>query len=352
MASENQPESGNNTCDLGTPLHFHFSGRSAKNRFMKVSLTERAATWSPVDKTDNGIPGDELFNLYRSWGLGGYGVVLTGNVMIDRDNLESPGNMIIPIDAQLSGQRLEAFKRLAAEAKTDGSLFIAQVSHPGRQVVSTLQPDPVSASDVQLTTQLFGAGFSKPHPASLEEIRAIKAGFVHAAVFLEKAGFDGIQLHGAHGYLLAQFLSETTNLRTDQYGGSIENRARLITEIADEIRKQTRPDFVLGIKINSVEFQAKGFTVEEAAELCELLEKHQFDFVELSGGTYEEMGWVYRKESTRAREAFFLEFAEMITPRLQHTKTYVTGGLRSARAMVDASKTVDGIGLGRPTSWN
>ncbi|KAK3987323.1 FMN-linked oxidoreductase, partial [Cladorrhinum sp. PSN332] len=147
---------------------------------------------------------------------------------------------------------------------------------------------------------------------SLEEICAIKQGFVHAALFLEKAGFDGIELYGAHGYLLAQFLSKTTNLRTDQYAGSIVNRARFITEIADEIRKQNRPDFILGIKINSVEFQAKGFTAEDAAELCELLEKHRFDFVELSGGTY------------------------------------VTGGLRSARGMIDALKTVNGIGLGRP----
>jgi 2,4-dienoyl-CoA reductase-like NADH-dependent reductase (Old Yellow Enzyme family) len=216
-------------------------------------------------------------------------------------------------------------------------------------VADALQPNPISASDVQLVKDLHGMTFAKPRAASSEDIRDLQAAFVHCAVYLEKAGFDGIQLHAAHGYLLAQFLSLTTNRRDDKYGGSLENRARMITEIGDQIRAKTRPNFVLSIKINSVEFQEAGFTPEEAAQLCELLEAHAFDFVELSGGTYEHLAWSYTKESTRAREAFFLEFAETITPHLKTIKSYITGGLRSVGAMVDALNTgVDGIGLGRP----
>lgn len=151
------------------------------------------------------------------------------------------------------------------------------------------------------------------------------------------------------GYLLAQFLSETTNKRTDKYGGSVENRARLIVEIADAIRQRvTDPAFSIGIKVNSVEFQEGGFSPEDCKVLCGVLEQHGFDYVELSGGTYQSLAFQHKRESTKKRESFFLDFAEQIVPELKKTKAYVTGGLRTAKAMVDALKTVDGIGLGRP----
>lgn len=153
------------------------------------------------------------------------------------------------------------------------------------------------------------------------------------------------------GYLIAQFLSQTTNKRTDEYGGSLLNRARLLFEIVDEIRKRVNDEsFIVGIKLNSVEFQDGGFTPEECRDLCIELEKHRVDFVELSGGTYEGFAFEHKRESTKRREAFFIEFAEMIVPQLKHTKIYVTGGLRTAAAMVEALKTVHGIGLGRPVT--
>jgi 2,4-dienoyl-CoA reductase-like NADH-dependent reductase (Old Yellow Enzyme family) len=152
------------------------------------------------------------------------------------------------------------------------------------------------------------------------------------------------------GYLLAQFLSPSTNHRTDKYGGSLENRARLITEIGQEVRKRTSSSFILAIKLNSVEFQDKGFDTAEAATLCKLLEDNTFDFVELSGGTYEQLAFGHKRDSTVKRESFFIEFAEKITPSLSKTKTYVTGGFKTAGAMVDALATVDGVGLARPTT--
>lgn len=148
---------------------------------------------------------------------------------------------------------------------------------------------------------------------------------------------------------MAQFLAPSTNKRTDQYGGSVLNRARLIFDISDAIRARV-PDksFILGIKVNSVEFQSGGFSTEDCRTLCAALEQHGFDFVELSGGTYQELAFKHTRESTRKREAFFLEFADMILPELNRTKAYVTGGLRTVDGMVGALDTVHGVGLGRP----
>ena len=264
--------------------------------------------------------------------------------------MEAPGNPIIPPDAPFSGPRFDAFRDMATASKQHGSLVLGQVSHPGRQTEIRLQANPVSASDVQLEGEVFGMRFAKPHAASKDEIAHIIQAFTHAAEFLHKAGYDGIELHGAHGYLLAQFLSQTTNKRTDEYGGSLPNRARLILEIARAIRAKLPPTtgFMVAIKINSVEFQKDGFTTAEAKQLVHLLEEAEFDFVELSGGTYEKLLFEHQRDSTRTREAFFLEFADSIAAGLTRTRTFVTGGFKTAAGMAAALKTVDGVGLGRP----
>ena len=119
-------------------------------------------------------------------------------------------------------------------------------------------------------------------------------------------------------------------------------------EVAQSIRKRVPSSFILGIKINSVEFQDQGFETEECKQLCALLEANSFDFVELSGGTYESLAFAHKRESTKKREAFFLEFAEMIVPALKKTKTYITGGFKTVGAMMNALNTVDGVGLARP----
>ena len=119
-------------------------------------------------------------------------------------------------------------------------------------------------------------------------------------------------------------------------------------EIAQEIHKRVPSSFIVGIKINSVEFQNKGFDTEECKQLCTRLEENRFDFVELSGGTYEEIAFAHKRESTKKREAFFLDFAEAIVPALHKTKTYITGGFKTIGAMVKALNIVDGVGLARP----
>jgi 2,4-dienoyl-CoA reductase-like NADH-dependent reductase (Old Yellow Enzyme family) len=351
MAPDRLPAQHIDASPLDKPLRFEFANKTAPNRFLKAAMTERLSTWDPKDLQKRGIPTKNLINVYRRWGEGGLGLILTGNIMIDYQQLEAAGNPIIPPDAPFSGERFEAFKELGYQAKRHGNLCVGQVSHPGRQVEVRIQPNPVSASDVQLEDDVMGMKFGKPHAATQEEINSIIASFTHAAEYLHKAGYDGIELHGAHGYLLAQFLSQTTNKRTDKYGGSLANRSRIILEIAQSIRAKlpTSTGFILGIKLNSVEFQDGGFSAEECRDLCHSLENDgQFDFVELSGGTYQSLAFAHKRESTKKREAFFLEFADTITPALKKTKTYVTGGLRTVPGMVHALNSVDGVGLARP----
>lgn len=150
MAPERYTSDSSDASPLGKPLKFEFSGKTAQNRFLKAAMTERISSWDPKDVKARGIPSKNLINVYKRWGEGGYGQILTGNVMIDYDQLEAMGNPIIPRDAQFSGPRFEAFKELASQAKAHGSLIVAQVSHPGRQCEDRIQKNPISASDVQL----------------------------------------------------------------------------------------------------------------------------------------------------------------------------------------------------------
>ncbi|KAB8203766.1 hypothetical protein BDV34DRAFT_227047 [Aspergillus parasiticus] len=335
---------------LGQPLEFHFARRSAPNRFLKAAMSERMCSWTEENPSARGIPSRELIETYRTWGRGNIGAIVTGNVMIDPNHIEAEGNPTIPPNALFSGERFDQFANLAAAARANGSLILAQISHPGRQTPSHRQPEPISASDVPLDTENMGNTFAVPRAATENEIKNIITGFAHAAEFLDRAGYDGVELHAAHGYLLNQFLSRATNLRTDKYGGSLTNRMRLILEIRAAITEKVRPGFIVGIKINSVEFQPNGIVPDEACELCCALEEHRFDFVELSGGKYKNL-----EEDDNAKhiiskrhEAFFLDVAQKVVSSLTKMKSYLTGGFRSTAGMVDGLQTVDGIGLARP----
>lgn len=127
---------------MGKPLHFEFSGRTAPNRFLKAAMTERISSWDPKNFEARGIPSKNLINVYKRWGEGQIGTILTGNIMIEYDQLEAAGNPIIPREAEFKGERFEAFKEMASASKARGSLVIGQVSHPGRQVESRIQRTP------------------------------------------------------------------------------------------------------------------------------------------------------------------------------------------------------------------
>uniref|UniRef100_A0AC34F2E0 NADH:flavin oxidoreductase/NADH oxidase N-terminal domain-containing protein n=1 Tax=Panagrolaimus sp. ES5 TaxID=591445 RepID=A0AC34F2E0_9BILA len=338
---------------LGDKLVFPTSKRTARNRFLKSALTELCAPWNPSNPATTGLPHDVHVNMYEKWSAGGAGVVVTGNIMVDQHHLESPGNTMITKELD-SSERRQIWSKIATKAKKHGALIIGQLGNAGRQTQRAVNPHPYSSSDVPLKVKNIGIrGFGTPVALTFEQIQAeIIDKFVFAAKFLYEAGFDGVQLHGAHGYMLAQFLSRTTNKRTDKYGGSSKNRARIVVDIYNAIRKEipVETGFVIGIKLNSVEFQDEGLTNNEAVEIAQEIDSVGFDFIELSGGTYEDFKFKHRRETTVKREAFFLEFAEKIKPAIKYAIVYVTGGFRTVPAMIQAIKenATDGIGLGRP----
>jgi len=177
-------------------------------------------------------------------------------MMVAYDAVEAYGNPILIDDHD---GRVAAYRRVCAAVQAHGSLFIAQLSHPGRQGGAALNPHPVSASDVHLKIKWAGNEFAPPRPLSVPEIEDMARAWGRAARACYDAGFDGVQIHCAHGYLLAQFLSPTTNRRTDEYGGDLRNRSRIVFEVIDEVRRAVPdPRFIICVKINSVEFQDNG----------------------------------------------------------------------------------------------
>uniref|UniRef100_A0A1I7TT95 Oxidored_FMN domain-containing protein n=1 Tax=Caenorhabditis tropicalis TaxID=1561998 RepID=A0A1I7TT95_9PELO len=335
---------------LGEKLNFP-NGKTARNRFLKAAMTERLSIYSLEYPKKHGIPTENILNVYDKWGHGQYGMTLTANVLVDPTNLEAIGNANIFKEGD-SSERRALFTQWAQKMKQDGSLAIGQLSHAGRQTPRYVNPTPWSASDIQLKTS--DNQYGKPIALTTEQVKTeVIDRFVFAAKFSFECGFDGVELHGAHGYILSQFTSPTTNKRTDKYGGSLENRNRIILEIYDEIRKEIpSKEFLIGLKTNSVEFQSEGTTLEDAKEMCRAYEERGFDFVELSGGTAEKFLFNHERESTKKREAFFAEFAEQIRPVFKNTVVYLTGGFRTVGAMVDAIErnTTQGIGLGRPVT--
>ncbi|KAK6827660.1 hypothetical protein PG987_011001 [Apiospora arundinis] len=327
---------------LAQPLLLEPSGRVVKNRIMKAAMAEDLATWSAKNIKERGIPTKETIELYRRWGQGAnsFGIIATGNIAIEYDMMNSVGEMIITLaDTPTSEDpRFEAFCALAAAAKADGSLILGEVAYPGGQLFARIRKDTIAPSAIQIPPRDLYGSYATPREATQTDIDHVVASFAHAATYLAAAGFDGVVLHGGHGYLLAQFLSPRFNKRTDGYGGPLANRIRIVLEIAGAIRRAVTKDFVMALKLNSVEFQEGGMTPDQAREMCAAFSEVGFDFIELTGGNWEDFGMTWDRESTKRREAFFLEFADAV------------GGLRSAAAMVDALSTVDGVGLARPAA--
>lgn len=323
---------------LASPLTLP-NGATLRNRFGKSAMSESLGT--PDNRMTGALP-----RLYRRWSAGGTGLLVTGNVMVDRRHLGEPGNVALEDERDLV-----LLKRWAEAGTANGTQLWMQLNHPGRQVIRFIDRDPVAPSAVPFRKDMQ-AMFATPRALTDEEILDIIARFGNAARIARLAGFTGAQIHGAHGYLVNQFLSPLTNRREDRWGGSLENRMRFVTEIYKAMRAATAPDFCISIKLNSADFQRGGFTEEESMQVAETLAGMGIDLIEISGGTYEqpEMAGGNVRTSTRAREAYFLKYAEQIRARIPHTPLMVTGGFRSAQAMREAlaSGATDLVGLARP----
>jgi len=324
-------------------------GAQIPNRLCKAAMTEGLA--SP-----QGEPTEALERLYGIWSDGGAGLLLSGNVQIDGDHLERPGNVII--DGEPSEAMQRALGRWAAAGTRSGNHFWAQISHAGRQCQKIVNPQPKAPSAVKLG--LPGGQFGEPQPMTEEDIEAVITGFARCAKVVIDAGFTGVQLHAAHGYLLSQFLSPRSNQRQDQWGGSLENRARLLLASVSRVRAAVGPSIPISVKLNSADFQRGGFDFDESLQVAKWLEQASVDLIEISGGTYEQprllnldgMEPVEEQSvaaSTRAREAYFVDFAEAMHKEVS-IPLMVTGGLRRLDAMKLAleSGAADMIGIGRP----
>lgn len=288
-----------------------------------------------------GQPTEALERLYGRWADGGIGLSITGNVMVDRRYLERPGNVCAEEDLDLG-----AMRRWTTAAKRGGGAVWAQLSHPGRQCTRLSNRRPVAPSPVHLNLLGFFAA-----PIALDEagIEAIIGRFAAAATRCLEGGFDGVQIHAAHGYLLSQFLSPRTNRREDRWGGDLEGRSRCLLRVVAAVREAVGPSTPVAVKLNSADFQRGGFESEDATKVAAMLERASVDLLEISGGTYEQLEFFNRAASTRAREAFFLEFARELRAEVK-LPLMVTGGFRTRAVMQEAldSGACDVIGLGRP----
>jgi len=289
--------------------------------------------------------------LYKRWADGGLGLSITGNVMVMRGHYERPANVVLD-----GATPLEPLKAWAAAGKANGAQLIMQLNHPGRQAPKAVTPEPVSASNIGLK---LGGMFAEPRPLTEAEILDLIGRFAGAAAMARSAGFDGVQIHAAHGYLLSQFLSPLTNKRTDAWGGSLENRARFLIEIVRATRKGAGRDFILSVKLNSADFQKGGFSPADGTAVAGMLAAEGIDLLEISGGSYEQPRMAGMEgdagaaevltPSTAAREAYFLTYAADMR-RVFPGPLMVTGGFRTRAGMNAAlqSGAADVIGLGRP----
>lgn len=326
-----------NDINLNTPFTLK-NGTVIKNRLFKSAMSEQLGT-----KEHNPTKG--LATLYKTWAEGGLGLSITGNIMVDRTALGEPKNVVLDTQSDL-----EPFKKWAQAGSANGSHIWPQLNHPGKQIPNFITDEPVAPSAIALENGLE-KGFNKPRALTESEILDIIEKFATAAELSKKAGFTGVQIHGAHGYLVSQFLSPRHNQRNDQWGGSLENRMRFVLAVYHAMREKVGSDFPIGIKLNSADFMRGGFTEEDSMEVVKALASAGIDLIEISGGTYESPSMVGHKmkPTTQKREAYFLEYAEKVR-NLIDTPLVVTGGFRSADGMITAlrSGATDFIGLGRP----
>ena len=326
-------------------------GQILKNRVCKAAMTERIANG------DN-LANQGHINLYDTWADGDIGILLTGNVQVDRRNLEGPANVVI--DKNNYKNQLGTLKEWSAAGTKNNTQLWMQISHAGRQTPGEINSSPMAPSNIRL--KIPGKNYGTPIPMTEEDILDVIEKFVFTAKIARETGFTGVQFHSAHGYLLSEFLSPDINNRNDAWGGDIENRARIHLEIIKRSREEVGEDFPISVKMNSADFQKGGFAADDSIIVAKMLESAGVDIIEISGGTYEQPKLIgvddltinperseQRKESTIAREAYFLEYAKDIRKAVS-LPLMVTGGFRTREGIEDAlnSNICQIIGIGRP----
>lgn len=312
------------------------NGSTIANRIAKAAMEENMAD-------DHHGPSGDLIRLYETWANGGAGLLISGNVMVDGRAMTGPGGVVLEDDRQL-----DKFAHWAQTGRRQGAHFWLQINHPGRQMMANLGQRTWAPSAVPLELGKMSKHFDTPHEMTPAIIGNVIARFAKTAQLAERAGFTGVEIHAAHGYLLSQFLSPLTNRRTDRWGGSLENRARLLIDIVGAVGRAVSSTFAVAVKLNSADFQRGGFSTDDARQVVMRLNELDVDLVEISGGSYEApaMQGEARDGRTLAREAYFLEFARDIR-KVAKMPVMVTGGIRrKAIAEQVIGSGVDMVGIG------
>lgn len=312
------------------------NGATIPNRIAKAAMEENMAD-------SDHAPSAELISLYRAWAAGGSGLIITGNVMIDARAMTGPAGVVLEDD-----RYLDRFETWADAARSDDGQVWMQINHPGRQMPAGLGQPTVAPSAIALDLGAQSKVFPVPREMTPADIAEVERRFVNTAVLAERAGFTGVEIHAAHGYLLSQFLSPLANHRKDRWGGNLENRARLLLDIVRSVRAAVSPGFAVAVKLNSADFQRGGFSPDDAQAVVAMLGNLGVDLVELSGGSYEApaMMGAARDDRTLAREAYFLEFARKIA-EVATMPIMVTGGIRRrevAETVIESGVAMAGIG--------
>lgn len=317
-------------------------GAEIPNRIAKAAMEENMAE-------DGQLPGEQLFTLYRTWSNGGAGLLITGNVMVHAEAMTGPAGVVLDVRTPL-----EPFREWARAAKSGGAKVWMQINHPGRQVKAAMPGVAWGPSAVKVRAGKASRMLAEPTAMTEVQIAETIERFAVTARRAEEAGFDGVEIHAAHGYLLSQFLSPLANQRGDRWGGPLENRARLLLDIVRAVRAAVRPGFAVAVKLNSADFQRGGFDADDARRVIDMLAPLGVDLVELSGGSYESPAMSGRAvESDRAadahtlaREAYFLELARDLAAT-SPLPLMLTGGItRRPVAEEVVASGVDVVGMG------
>ncbi|KAB7791283.1 NADH:flavin oxidoreductase/NADH oxidase family protein [Bifidobacterium leontopitheci] len=324
-------------------------GVTVKNRFYKSAMNEALAGRDCA-------PSEAHARLYREWAHGGAGVLVTGNVMVDHTQLGEPGNV-----AGEDERDLAMLRRWAAAGTENGAHCWMQINHPGRQSPITINPHPLAPSAGKIDGE-YGRFFAEPTELTRDQIRGIIRRFANTARIAKKAGFTGVEIHAAHGYLINQFLSPLDNRRTDEYGGSLANRARFLFDVFEAVREAVGPEFPIAVKLNSsdVPIAVKvnerddapgGFNEEESIWVMKQLEARGVDLIDISGGTYAKPVIQTNDGAAedRRRGVYFTDFARRIKGELT-VPVALTGGFRNAADMNRAlnDNITQMIGIARP----
>lgn len=283
----------------------------------------RSATYENLG-SQGGFVSDEIIKMYEDLSKGEVGLIITGFICFS--SLDNHGAKTIRID---DDNKIDGLKKLTAKAHEYGTKVVAQLSHIGSQLSHAPFQRVLAPSDV--VDPMNGI---KPEPFSKDEIKILIKEFGEAALRAKKAGFDGVQIHGAHGYLLSKFLSPVFNKRNDEYGGSIENNVRIIVEVLNKIKEKCGKGYPVWIKLNSSDFgtEENSFSFDDLKIAAKELEKNGIDAIELSGGT------IGGKQSPCRSKKFIAYHEEYASKLVKEIDVHVitVGGFRNLEKIENA----------------